>query len=318
MEDSHGNCVLGLSGSDWFDLGISLSIVLAVLLLGRWIVRWVVDKAIRRFTSRTKTELDDVLVDVLRMPFFLLTLVLSLEIALKRLDFLPESWETWKGDLFFVLYLVVGFIFAWRFVHNFFIWYGKEMSARIETDLDQQLMPFFRRIAMIILWMIGIITILGHFEVDVSAMVTTLGIGSLAVALAAKESLADMISGFLIMIDRPFRIGDRVEIHIGLDYGIEIEKARKLIVDAVRNVEGVLPHKPVEALFLEFGASALIFRVRWWLDSYYDTRRMFDKVNTAIYNVLNEANIEFPYPQIEVSHKINKQNRDGISSVFRG
>jgi hypothetical protein len=86
-------------------------------------VRWVVDKSIRRFTSRTITELDDVLVDVLRMPFFLLTLMLSLEIALKRLDFLPESWENWKGDLFFVLYLVVGFIFAWRFVHNFFIWY---------------------------------------------------------------------------------------------------------------------------------------------------------------------------------------------------
>ena len=109
----------------------------------------------------------------------------------------------------------------------------------------------------------------------------------------------------------------RIEIHIGLGYGIDIEKTRKLIVDAVRNVDGVLPDKQVEALFLEFGASALIFRVRWWLDSYYDTRRMFDKVNTAIYNALNETNIEIPYTQLEVSHKIDKQNREGISSVFR-
>jgi small-conductance mechanosensitive channel len=305
------------------------------------------------------------------VPFFLLIIVLVLDIAYKRLDFVPELWASWDRDLFFVLYLIVGFVFAWRLVHYFFIWYGKEMATRTETNLDQQLMPFFRRIAMIILWMIGIITVLGHFDIDVSAMVTTLGIGSLAVALAAKESLADTISGFLIMIDRPFRIGDRVEIqdldtwgdvidiglrssrirtrdnrmviipnsvvgkslivnysypdtqyriqiHIGLAYGIEIEKARKLMIDAVRKVEGVLPDKPVEALFLEFGASALIFRVRWWLDSFYDTRRMFDKVNTAIYNALNDANIEIPSPQLEVSHKINKHDRKGFSNIIQG
>jgi small-conductance mechanosensitive channel len=110
----------------------------------------------------------------------------------------------------------------------------------------------------------------------------------------------------------------RIQIHIGLAYGIEIEKARKLMIDAVRKVEGVLPDKPVEALFLEFGASALIFRVRWWLDSFYDTRRMFDKVNTAIYNALNDANIEIPSPQLEVSHKINKHDRKGFSNIIQG
>ncbi len=361
---------LNLSVSQWLDLGISLSIVLLVLILGRWVVKFIVEKLLKRFAFSTKTVLDDVLVDVLRIPLFLLAIVLAFDIAYKRLGFLPESWDSWEGDLFFLLYLIVGFIFTWRFVHNFFIWYGKEMATRTETDLDEQLMPFFRRLAMIILWMIGIITLLGHFEVDVSALVTTLGIGSLAIALAAQEALSDTISGFLIMIDRPFRIGDRVEIqdlgtwgdvidiglrssrirtrdnrmviipnsvigkslivnysypdtryrieiHIGLGYGTDIEKARNIMIDAVRNVSGVLQDKPVEALFLEFGDFTLIFRVRWWLDSYYDTRRMFDKVNTAIYNALNEANIEIPFPQIDVRHIINKRDQDKLADVLK-
>jgi small-conductance mechanosensitive channel len=366
---------LGITGAQWIDLGISLIIVLIVLLLGRSIVRVLIEKPLKRITSRTETVLDDAILNILRVPLYLLSLVLATEIAYKRLEFLPESWQSWTGNLFYILYLVVGFVFAWRFVQNFFIWYGKEMSVRTETDLDEQLMPFFRRIAMIILWMIGIITLLGHFEVDVSAMVTTLGIGSLAIALAAQESLSDTISGFIIMIDRPFRIGDRIEIqdldtwgdvidiglrssrirtrdnrmvivpnsvigkslvvnysypdtqyriqiHIGLGYGIDIEEARRVMVDAIRGVEGVLPDKPVEALFLEFGDSALVFRVRWWLDSYYDTRRMFDKVNTALYYALNEAGIEIPNPQIEVLVKDKTaqgdgSNRGGVSDVLR-
>ena len=75
------------------------------------------------------------------------------------------------------------------------------------------------------------------------------------------------------------------------------------MIEAVRGVEGVLPDRPVEALFLEFGESALIFRVRWWLESYVDTRRMFDRVNTALYKALEEANIKLPAPQLEVQMK---------------
>jgi small-conductance mechanosensitive channel len=72
------------------------------------------------------------------------------------------------------------------------------------------------------------------------------------------------------------------------------------MIKAVQGVEGVLEEKAVEALFLEFGDSALNFRVRWWIESYVDTRRMFDQVNTAIYEALAEAGIEIPNPQLDV------------------
>jgi small-conductance mechanosensitive channel len=102
----------------------------------------------------------------------------------------------------------------------------------------------------------------------------------------------------------------RIEIHVGVAYGTDIEFARKTLVEAVSKVDGVDTSHPVEALFLEFGDSALIFRVRWWLDSYVDTRRMFDKVNTAMYYALSEAGIEIPFPQQDLNVKVEGDNGD--------
>jgi small-conductance mechanosensitive channel len=321
-------------------------------------------------THRTRSGLDDALLDAVRPALLFFVIVLGLRVAVVRLDFVPASWSDWLDTAFFVLNLIAGFILAWRLIFNLFVWYGNEMAARTETNLDEQLMPFFRRVALIVLSVIALIILLDRFSVDVSAFVTTLGIGSLAIALAAQETLSDTISGFVIMIDRPFRIGDRIEvqelntwgdvvdvglrssrirtrdnrmvivpnsvigkslivnhaypdtqyrieIHIGVAYGVDIELARQTLIEAVRDVEGVLPDYPVEALFLEFGDSALIFRVRWWLESYVDTRRMFDRVNTAIYKALNEAGIEIPFPQRDVHHKLDVDNGKRIASLLR-
>lgn len=346
---------LTLSGYQWVEVGISLLIVVAVFLLGRWIVRLVLDRGIKRVVGKTKTTLDDAIFDAMRLPLYWLAVVLALNVALARLDLIPAGWSTWIDDVFFLFYFLAGLVFVWRFVGNFFQWYGGEVAKRTETNLDEQLFPFFRRMALIILGAIAAIMLLSHFEVDVSGLVATLGIGSLAIALAAQTALSDTIAGFLIMLDRPFRIGDRIEIldldtwgdvldiglrssrirtrdnrmvivpnsligkslvvnysypndqyrlqvHVGIAYGTDLDHAREVMITAVRDVEGVLQDRKVEALFLEFGDSALIFRVRWWLNSYVDTRRMFDRVNTAVYNALNEAGIDMPFPQMDVHH----------------
>ena len=346
----------GLTLKQWLDIGISLLILVLVLLLGRIIISFVIDKVLYRITKRTKTTLDNQVLQAARFPVYLLAIVLALNTALARLDFLFLPGDPRIEEVFYVLYFLVGFIFAWRLVTHIFSWLEEEVSLKTNASLDEQLFPFFQRIILILLSAIGLITILSHFDVDITAMVTTLGIGSLAVALAAQNTLEDTINGFMIMLDRPYRIGDRIElldlntwgdvvdiglrstrirtrdnrmvvvpnsqigkslvvnyaypndqyrleIHVGIAYGSEIEKARQVMIEAVREVEGVLPDRPVEALFLEFGESTMIFRVRWWLESYVDTRRMFDRVNSALYKALQEAKIELPFPQIDVHMK---------------
>jgi small-conductance mechanosensitive channel len=353
--------IVGLTPDQWLQIGISAGVIVAVLVLGQWFIRLIVLRLLRMITSRTRSTLDNYLVDALHPPLYILLVVYAFDFGVNRIDFLPDTWSDPIAEIFYVLYLVVIFIALGRIVNALGLWYTRVVAPQTETNLDEQLLPFFRRVALIVLAMIAAIILLSHFDVDVSALVTTLGVGSLAIALAAQETLADTISGLVIVIDRPYRIGDRIEvqdlqtwgdvvdiglrstrirtrdnrmviipnsvigkslivnysypdtryriqIHVGVAYGTEIEHARKTLIEAVEQVEGVLGDRQVEALFLEFGDSALIFRVRWWLDSYYDTRRMFDRVNTAMYNALRREGIDTPFPQREIHHRFSERS----------
>jgi small-conductance mechanosensitive channel len=205
------------------------------------------------------------------------------------------------------------------------------------------------------------ITILSRFGIEVNGLVASLGIGSLAIALAAQETLADLIAGFVIMIDRPFRINDRVEVldintwgdvkeiglrstriltrdnrmvavpnsvigkglvvnysipntafrvetNVGIAYGSDVDKAREVMIEAIRAEGWVMKNRPVEALLLEFGESGLNFRVRCWIEHYIETRRIIDAMNTALYRALNRAEISIPFPQRDL-HLVSSRVR---------
>ncbi len=78
--------------------------------------------------------------------------------------------------------------------------------------MSRQMMPIAEKLVMLFLMGTALIVILKHFNYDIFSLVTALGIGSLAIGMAAKDTLAHMISGFTLMLDRPFRIGDRIQL----------------------------------------------------------------------------------------------------------
>jgi small-conductance mechanosensitive channel len=88
-------------------------------------------------------------------------------------------------------------------------------------------------------------------------------------------------------------------------------------VETVRQVEGVLPDRPVDSLYIEMGDTAMIFRVRWWIESYEDTRRMFDRVNTALQGVFDAHGIETPYPIHTMNLQVDKKTAATLSEAFR-
>ena len=88
----------------------------------------------------------------------------------------------------------------------------------------------------------------------------------------------------------------RIETHVSIAYGTPVEQAREVLESAVRSVPDVLPNRPVDILYSEMGDSAMIIRVRWWIETYADTRRVTDKIHTAIQNALDEASIDSPFP----------------------
>jgi len=336
----------------WIELGKAILIIIVAWLLS-WASRTLLAQLVKRLALRTDTQLDDVILQAADFSLRAVILVGGIELAFDQLSFITANWRDGLDRLFFVLYVLMIFIFLYRLIGGLVHWYGMEVAHKTETDLDDKFLDLSRRIAYIVLLMTVFVIILGRFGVEVSALVTTLGIGSLAIALAAQETLGDMFSGFTIMMDRPFTVGDRVELldlntwgdvvgiglrstriltrdnrtvtvpnsvigkglivnysipntryrvqtHVGVAYGTDIEFAREVMVEAIRQQDWVMKDERIEALFLEFGDSSLNFRVRCWIEHYVETRRIIDKMNSALYHALNENNIQIPFPQREI------------------
>ena len=130
-------------------------------------------------------------------------------------DFEYSSWLKMPENVLFVG-MVIGFcMLAGQFLGSLLEWYRLNVAHRTKTTLDNDFIPLFRKLSKIVIFFAGTMLILSRFKVPVTGFVATAGVASLAVALAAKETLANMISGFLILIDRPFRINDRIEMSDG-------------------------------------------------------------------------------------------------------
>jgi MscS family membrane protein len=94
-------------------------------------------------------------------------------------------------------------------------------TAKTDTQLDDQLVPLLRKTLRVFVVILAVLFIAQNiFEWDIAALITGLGIGGLAFALAAKDTLANLFGSVTIFADRPFQLGDRVKIH-GHDGAVE-------------------------------------------------------------------------------------------------
>ncbi|HSR30552.1 MAG TPA: mechanosensitive ion channel family protein [Anaerolineae bacterium] len=357
---------LGLSAADWINLLISVLLVLAGYMVGTLLIRRWLPAVVRR----TPSTLDDKLLQAAGPNLRWLVVVLVLHLGTRRLTFLGAEVKMFLVDVYFVLGLAICFHITWRLVDLAAEWYRERLAEEERLDDLDPVLVLLVRLARIVAIVVGLAVFLSHFGVSVIGFAAVLGVGGLAISLAAQDTIADAIAGFIILVDRPFRMGDRIEIqgvgtwgdvleiglrttrirtldnrmvivpnsiigqnqvinytfpdpryriqtHVGIAYGTDIETARRLIVDTVRQLEGVLPDKPVDALYHEMGDSAMIFRVRWWNESYTDTRRIIDQVHTALQGTLDAADIEMPYPTEAVNVQIDPEAAERLAQAFR-
>lgn len=166
----------------------------------------------RRLVEKTKTKLDDEILNFLLRFLFRIVVIIALY-------FIGEELSVFSGERVFfffqkILYVIVVLVITSLIVRllNMIISYSLEReSARSGSELQKDFGLLIQRVIQIVLFLIAVITILTYFKIDVKGLIATLGVGSLAIALAAQDTLSNMIAGFVIMIDRPFRVGDRIK-----------------------------------------------------------------------------------------------------------
>jgi MscS family membrane protein len=220
---------------------LTASVLVIVVALAARLTTLFLDRVVLRLTGRTRSALDDRIIQAVRTPVFVLIVLLGAQAGLSQLTFLDPTWVQTLEGFIFVGFVFVGCVLLIRLVGEIVGWYTKNLTA--EGAIDTQLVIFLRRVIQLVLLSIALIMVLDHFGLDISALVATLGVSSLAFALAARAFLEDSIAGFLIMIDRPFNVGDRIQLPQAVmgEYGdwgdvaeIGVRSTR------IRSVDGIL------------------------------------------------------------------------------
>ncbi|MDR0814271.1 MAG: mechanosensitive ion channel [Bacteroidales bacterium] len=189
-------------GNTLKDWGISLIIIASAIIINKCIVLFN-RRVVRKITENSKSRLDDLLSESLERPLVLGIMLVAIWVAVHRLNLDGNvDYTIWKAYQILIVINVTWFIS--KFIAGLIDEYG---SRR----LNSRLLPLIRRGFVIAIWIIGIVTALGNVGVQVTTLLGALGVGGMAVALAAQDTIKNIFGGITIYTDGPFRIGDYIK-----------------------------------------------------------------------------------------------------------
>lgn len=175
---------------------------LAVMVLNKWG---------RRLATFTATDLDDRVLQRVIPHVSRLFMVTGSYLAIHSLP-LHEKLVLVVSGVIYIIMVVIICNLIYHALDELMKWYVSSQQDTSGAVLSRQMVPVAEKVVSLVLMSAALIVVLKHFNYDIFSLVTALGIGSLAIGMAAKDTLAHMISGFTIMLDRPFRIGDRIQL----------------------------------------------------------------------------------------------------------
>ena len=185
------------------DIYAAVIIFLLFLVARRIFVKYIF-RAVIKLCRKARTDLDKTMLPALEHPLGIFIVVLGLYISL---NYLPLT--AYQDMLVVKIFRAVVIAFVAWCLYNFtgtFLF--TELGRKLEIDIDKILIPFLIKIVRFVIVILAISIVADEWGYNVSGFVAGLGLGGLAVALAAKDALGNIFSGIVIITDKPFSIGD--------------------------------------------------------------------------------------------------------------
>ncbi|MBU0757822.1 MAG: mechanosensitive ion channel family protein [Nanoarchaeota archaeon] len=285
----------------------------AIILVGFFVISksflWIVQKVFLRIAKKTKTKLDDRLVESTNNPISFLLVVIGLRLASERLMpvtlFIPEI----QAKMFYVInnvlasvLIFISMVIIMRVSDIFVDHFGSKFVKKTKSDLDDQILGIFRKTLQVIFFILAIFYILTVWDVNVIPYLGGLGIAGIAIGLALKDSLANVFGGISIILDRNIRVGDKVKLqeggYVGVieDIGLRSTKMKtydnEMIVIPNSILSNTIIHNyalptPMNRVYVDFG-------VKYGSD--------IDKVKKAVMKALDSLDAAIKddsYPAVE-------------------
>ena len=208
MPEWMNNQVLGITAGQYATaFGIVLVAYIAKKLFAYFFI-----KVMLPLTQKTKRELDDRFLSCVQKPSEFLIFLIGLFIAVEILQLPGEPFDV-DGLATSILKALVIFDVAWFFFNlvDMVDHYLKNWAERTESSLDDHLAPLLRKSLRIFIVIMAALMAIQTFGYPVTGVIASLGIGGLAFALAAKDTVSNIFGSLMIIFDRPFHVGDWIK-----------------------------------------------------------------------------------------------------------
>ena len=198
--------ISNVESTDVVRLIVSIAIILLLATFGRRLVT----RLLHRFAKRTHTTFDDELIEKIQGQIRWLLIVIAIDLGLRIIFFDSQEISDAFGSIVFWFYYGILFSAAYTTIKFFFEWYEAQLEE--EESRIAVFLPILQRFTVVLLMIFAVVILLDHLGVNVTGLAAAAALIGLAIALAAQDIIGDLISGYVILLDRTFKVGDRIEI----------------------------------------------------------------------------------------------------------
>ncbi len=169
------------------------------------------EKILKKLTSKTTTAADEELVDRTKKPLKWLLIVFGFRFAVPVLSMKTSTALFLKNLSVALIIFFVTMIFT-HVVDVLIRSWGHRVTARIDSRIENDLVPLFVNVCKIIVVATGLLMILSQFDIDITPFIASLGVAGFAIGFAVKDTLANVSGGIVLILDRSFVVGDKVTV----------------------------------------------------------------------------------------------------------
>jgi len=185
--------------------------ILVITIVAAFLIKLIVKQVLRPLAKKTKTKIDDILVNTLSTVIFYVIFALGFKIGFQHFEFKSSIYNSIIDTVLVIIVCVL----LTRIIKNFAEYWQRDWAAKTASTADDRLIPLVEKIVKVVIVVLGIIFIFDSWSIDISPLLATAGIAGLAVSFAVKDSLANMLGGLQLVLDKTFKVGDKIKLESG-------------------------------------------------------------------------------------------------------
>ncbi len=224
--------------------------ILVITLIIAYLAKIILKKILKPLAEKTKTKIDDLIIKSLSSIIFYIVFLLGVKVGLQYFE-LKKNVQTVFDGLINTLLIVVISLLLLKIISNFAQQLTKEWKFKTRTTADERLIPFLQRILKAIIIILSVIFVFSAWKINISPLLATAGIAGLAVGLAVKDSLSNILGGLQLVLDKTFKVGDKVQLDSGelgviMDIGLRSTKLRTYDNEVIYIPNGYLANAKIK------------------------------------------------------------------------